>query len=374
MIDDSVPEVETLAPTTADAGGPSNASRPTIRPQRLRRSAAMRAMVAETRLTPQDLIYPIFIQEGLDGREAIDSMPGVDHLSVVEAVVEARKAEGLGIPAVLLFGVPAAKDPIGTASYSPDGIVQRAVAALKAELHNLLVITDVCLCAYTDHGHCGLPNGAGDQTSRPHSREGRIGNDATLPILAKIAVSHARAGADVVAPSGMMDGMVAAVRSALDAEGFGDVAILSYAVKYASNFYGPFREATDGAPAFGDRKTYQMDPANAREALREADLDVAEGVDALMVKPAMAYLDVIHRVKERHPTLPLAAYNVSGEYAMLKAAAERGWLDERAAVLETLLGIKRAGADMIITYHALDAARWMSEPRHRTTGEGRMEG
>jgi porphobilinogen synthase len=275
-------------------------------------------------------------------------MPGIYQLSVDEAVREAETAVSLGIPAVILFGIPAEKDPVGRENFAPGGIVQQAIRAIKTAVPDLVVITDVCLCEYTDHGHCGLV-----------SPEGTILNDPTLEILAQVAVSHAEAGADIVAPSGMMDGMVAAIRAGLDGADFGHIPIMSYAVKYASAFYGPFRDAADGAPKFGDRKTHQMDPGNGREALREAALDAAEGADFLMVKPSLPYLDIIRRLRERFPELPLAAYNVSGEYAMIKAAAANGWLDEQRVVLETLTGIKRAGADLMITYHALEAARWL---------------
>ncbi len=306
-------------------------------------------MVRENHLSADDFIYPLFVRHG-DGRTPIASMPGICQLSVAEAVVEAEKAAELGITAVILFGLPAAKDPVGLENFADNGIVQQAIRAIKAALPDLLVITDVCLCEYTDHGHCGLLNEAGD-----------ILNDETLDVLAKVAVSHAQSGADIVAPSGMMDGMVAALRTGLDTGGFSHIPVMSYAVKYASSFYGPFRDAADGAPKFGDRKSHQMDPANVREALREAAIDVAEGADFLMVKPGLPYLDVVRAVKEKFPELPLAAYNVSGEYAMIKAAAANGWLDERKTVLEALLGFKRAGADLIITYHALDAARWLKE-------------
>jgi len=303
-------------------------------------------MVSETALAPDDFIYPLFVVHGAGVRRPISSMPGICQLSVDEAVAEAGQALGLGIPAVLLFGVPAVKDAVGSENFADDGIVQQATRALKAANPGLLVIVDLCMCEYTDHGHCGI------------IRDGRVDNDATLEILGRAAVTYARAGADLIAPSGMMDGMVAAIRAALDAAGFGETGIFSYAVKYASAFFGPFREAAEGAPRFGDRKTHQMDPANVREALRELALDVAEGADLVMVKPALPYLDVVRRVREACD-LPLAAYNVSGEYAMIKAAAANGWIDERAAVLELLTGIKRAGADLIVTYHALDAARWL---------------
>jgi porphobilinogen synthase len=319
-------------------------------------------MVRETVLTPQDFIYPLFVRHG-SGRTPIPSMPGIDQLSVAEAVREAERATRLGIPAVILFGIPARKDPVGLENFDPQGIVQQAIRAIKRALPEMVVITDVCLCEYTDHGHCGLlnlPTEAGKPLPEPHLPEGYVLNDPTLDVLGKVAVSHAEAGADMVAPSGMMDGMVGAIRRALDAARFENTPILSYAVKYASGFYGPFRDAADGAPKFGDRKSHQMDPANVREALREAALDVAEGADLLMVKPALAYLDVIRRVRDAFPELPLAAYNVSGEYAMVKAAAAQGWVDERTVTLETLLAIKRAGADLIITYHALEAAAWLT--------------
>ena len=317
-------------------------------------------MVRETELNPRDFIYPLFVRHG-SGRAGIRSMPGVFQLSVAEAVRETEAAFELGIPAVILFGIPAAKDPIGLENFAPDGIVQQAIRAIKKEIPEMVVVTDVCLCEYTDHGHCGLLN-VQDGASPPPGRnlpEGYVLNDPTLDILGKVALSHAECGADIVAPSGMMDNMVAAIRAALDEGGFENTPILSYAVKYASSFYGPFREAAEGAPKFGDRKSHQMDPANVREALREAALDVAEGADMLMVKPALAYLDVIRAVKESFPQLPLAAYNVSGEYAMVKAAAANGWIDEAKVTLETLTGMKRAGADLIITYHAVDAARWL---------------
>jgi porphobilinogen synthase len=313
-------------------------------------------MVRETELNPRDFIYPLFVRHG-EGRTPIQSMPGIAQLSVGEAVRETEKAVELEIPGVILFGIPAEKDPVGLENFAEDGIVQQAVRAIKKEFPEMVVVTDVCLCEYTDHGHCGILNtGEHFQTSLP---EGYVLNDPTLDVLGKVAVSHAECGADIVAPSGMMDGMVGAIRDALDETGFENVPILSYAVKYASSFYGPFRDAAEGAPKFGDRKSHQMDPANVREALREATLDVEEGADMLMVKPALAYLDVIRTVKEAFPELPMAAYNVSGEYAMVKAAAQNGWIDEQKVTLETLLSMKRAGADLILTYHALDAARWL---------------
>ncbi len=343
----------------------------TNRPRRLRQTEALRSMVRETELNARDFIYPLFVRHGR-GRTPIASMPGIAQLSVDEAVREAEAAANLGVPSVILFGIPAEKDPVGLENFAPDGIVQQAIRAIKRALPDMVVVTDVCLCEYTDHGHCGILNlrtptspdagmpKSGDFGDHyPHLPEGYVLNDPTLDVLGKVAVSHAEAGADIVAPSGMMDGMVAAIRETLDGAGFENTPILSYAVKYASSFYGPFRDAAEGAPKFGDRKSHQMDPANVREALREAALDVDEGADMLMVKPALAYLDVIRTIKDAFPELPLAAYNVSGEYAMVKAAAANGWIDEAKVTLETLTAMKRAGADLIITYHALDAARWL---------------
>ena len=326
------------------------------RPRRLRATPALRAMVRETELNAHDFIYPLFVRHG-SGRSEIRSMPGVYQLSVEETVREAESAAKSGVNAVILFGIPKEKDPIGLENFAKDGIVQQAIRAIKKEIPEMVVVTDVCLCEYTDHGHCGILNtGEHYHTGLP---EGYVLNDETLDVLAKVAISHAECGADIVAPSGMMDGMVAAIRAALDVSGYENLPILSYAVKYASSFYGPVREAAEGAPKFGDRKSHQMDPANVREALLEAALDVDEGADMLMVKPALAYLDVIRVVKDAFPELPLAAYNVSGEYSMIKAAAANGWLDEAKVTLETLTSIKRAGADIIITYHAKDAANWL---------------
>jgi porphobilinogen synthase len=319
---------------------------PQERPRRLRRSERLRALVRETRLTPDRLIYPLFVAPGRGVRREISSLPACFHLSADEAVREAREVEGLGIAGVILFGLPEGKDATGSQGWSEDGVVPRAVRAIRDECKELLVVTDVCLCEYTSHGHCGVVEGA------------EVKNDPTLELLAKMALAHARAGAHVVAPSDMMDGRVAAIRRALDGEGYADVAILSYAAKYASGFYGPFREAAGSAPQFGDRRGYQMDPANVREALREVRLDVEEGADIVMVKPALPYLDVIRAVRESCD-LPVAAYNVSGEYAMVKAAAQRGWIDEERVVKETLTSIARAGADVILTYHAKDVARWV---------------
>ena len=328
----------------------------TNRPRRLRATPALRAMVRETELNARDFIYPLFVRHG-KGRTEIRSMPGVSQLSVDEAVREAESAFKLGVPAVILFGIPAEKDPVGLENFSDNGIVQQAIRAIKKNIPEMVVVTDVCLCEYTDHGHCGILNTL--EHHHPGLPEGYVLNDESLAVLGKVAVSHAASGADIVAPSGMLDGMVAAIRQALDVVGYENLPILSYAVKYASAFYGPFREAADGAPRFGDRKSHQMDPANIREALREAALDVEQGADMLMVKPALAYLDVIRAVKEAFPALPMAAYNVSGEYAMIKAAAANGWIDEARVTLETLTGMKRAGADLILTYHARDAAGWL---------------
>lgn len=328
------------------------------RPRRLRQSPALRDMMRETEINPHDFIYPMFVRHGR-GRSEIRSMPGIFQLSVDEAVREAETALSVGVPAMILFGIPERKDPVGLENFAEDGIVQQTIRAIKRAIPEMVVITDVCLCEYTDHGHCGILN-AGEQ-DHPGLPEGYVLNDETLEVLAKVAVSHAGCGADMVAPSGMIDGMVAAIRDGLDMAGYEHTPILSYAVKYASSFYGPFRDAAEGAPKFGDRKSHQMDPANVREALREAAIDFDEGADMLMVKPALAYLDVIRTVKDAFPEIPLAAYNVSGEYAMIKAAALNGWIDETKAVLETLTAIKRAGADLILTYHAVEAAMWLKE-------------
>jgi porphobilinogen synthase len=320
---------------------------PQTRLRRLRASHELRGLVRETRLDPADLIYPMFIAHGIDRREPIEAMPGIDRLSIAHAVEEAGQASRLGIPAVLLFGLPASKDEEGSGAWDDEGVIQLATRAIKDAHPDLIVITDLCLCEYTSHGHCGVVRS-----------DGTVDNDATLDLLARAAVSQARAGADLIAPSDMMDGRVGSIRSALDEDGYTDTPILAYSAKFASAFYGPFREAADSAPSFGDRRSYQMDPANGSEAVREARLDVQEGADILMVKPALPYLDLIRRIKET-TDMPLAAYNVSGEYAMIKSAAARGWLDERAAVLEALTGIRRAGADLVITYHAKDVATWL---------------
>ncbi|WP_272419939.1 porphobilinogen synthase [Polyangium jinanense] len=324
---------------------------PTERPRRLRRSSAIRSLVRETSLAPSDFVLPLFFNEVLDEARPVSTMPGVSQLPVAAAADQARLARSLGLGGIILFGLPRTKDASGSSAYDPNGPVPRAVAAMKDAVPDLLVITDVCVDEYTDHGHCGI--------LRPGPRGHlEVDNDATLEVLAKTAVVHAAAGADIVAPSDMMDGRVDALRRALDGTGHESTAILSYAVKYASSFYGPFREAADCAPKFGDRAGYQMDPANTREALREARLDEEEGADLLMVKPALPYLDVIAKVRAASP-LPLGAYNVSGEYAMIKAASAAGMIDEKRAVLELLTSIRRAGADFILTYHAVDAARWL---------------
>ena len=317
-------------------------------------------MVQETRLDAADFIYPLFVRHGRDQRLAIPSMPGVSQLTTDRLAVEAQEIASLGIPAVILFGIPAAKDAVGSDNTSPNGIVPQAIRAIKNAAPNLLVISDLCFCEYTDHGHCGIINLPGHEYYTPALPQGYLLNDPTLELLGRAAVVHAQAGADIIAPSGMIDGMVSAIRSALDTESFQHIAIMSYAVKYASGFYGPFRDAAESPPQFGDRSQYQMDPANRREALREASLDVAEGADILMVKPALPYLDILSAVAASF-NLPTAAYQVSGEYAMLHAAAANGWLDLRRCALESLTSIKRAGADMILTYFAKDAARWLQE-------------
>jgi len=317
---------------------------PVARPRRLRSSPVLRDLVRETRLDPADLIYPLFVRPGRGVKDEIASMPGNFHFSPDTLVDEVGAAAEDGVRAVILFGLPERKDAVGSEAYDDEAAVQQSIRALKRALPDVAVITDVCLCEYTDHGHCGVV------------AEGRVLNDPTLELLAKAAVSHARAGADVIAPSDMMDGRVGAIRQALDTAGFAETPIMAYAAKYASAFYGPFREAADSAPQFGDRRTYQMDPANADEALREVELDIAEGADIVMVKPALAYLDVVHRVKQSFD-VPVAAYNVSGAFSMLLAAAERGWIDRERTILEVLTAIRRAGADIVLTYHAREAAR-----------------
>jgi porphobilinogen synthase len=320
---------------------------PLERPRRLRRTEALRGMVRETRLTTRGFVYPMFVCPGTNVRNEVSSMPGVYQQSVDRFLEECREVESLGIPAIILFGVPEQKDERGSEAWSPTGVVQRAIEAVRRAKLNLVVITDVCLCEYTSHGHCGIVE------------NGQVLNDPTLDLLAEEAVSHARAGADIIAPSDMMDGRVGTIRRALDAAGFTDLAILAYAAKYCSGFYGPFREAAESEPKFGDRRGYQMDPGNAREALREVALDLEEGADMVMVKPALAYLDIIRQVRDRFQ-VPVVAYNVSGEYAMVKAAARNGWLEERRIALEILTAIQRAGADIILTYHAKDVARWLA--------------
>jgi porphobilinogen synthase len=322
---------------------------PQTRLRRMRATAPLRGLVRETRLDPADFVYPLFVTHEAAARIPIEAMPGVYQLSIEHVVAEAGEAAALGIPAVLLFGIPAHKDEEGSGAWDDEGVVQLATRAIKEAHPDVLVIADLCLCEYTSHGHCGL--------LRP---DGSVDNDSTVELLARTAVSQARAGADVIAPSDMMDGRVGAIRAALDEEGFVETPILSYSAKFASGYYGPFREAAQSTPAFGDRRGYQMDPANAREAVRESRLDLDEGADMLIVKPALAYLDVIRRVKDELG-VPLAAYNVSGEYAMVKAAAAAGYIDERTIVLETLTAIRRAGADIVITYHAKDAARWLRQ-------------
>ncbi len=331
---------------------------PAYRPRRLRCGENLQRLVRETALSPGELIYPLFLVHGNDVRREISSMPGNYHLSIDQLAGEAQELVALGIPAVLLFGLPASKDPVGRENYDPQGIVQQGIRALKAAAPELVVITDVCMCEYTDHGHCGIIAEKPARCAGKGLPHGCLDNDATLEYLARVAVSHAEAGADIVAPSDMMDGRVGAIRRALDERGYHCVAILSYAAKYASAFYGPFRQAADSPPQFGDRRGYQMDAHNVREALREVELDIQEGADMVMVKPALAYLDVIRQVRERF-NRPLVAYNVSGEFSMVKAAAAAGWLDERRAALEILTAIRRAGADSIITYWAKDAARWL---------------
>jgi len=319
---------------------------PVHRPRRLRNNELIRDLVRETRLSAKSLIYPLFVCPGSGVKQEVASMPGVFQQSVDRIVEDCREVESLGIPGVILFGLPITKDARGASSLANDGVVQSAIEGIRKAKLNLLAITDVCLCEYTDHGHCGV------------IENGEVANDPTLEILAEQALSHAQAGADMVAPSDMMDGRVAAIRTKLDSNGFSNLPILSYAAKYCSGFYGPFREAADSAPQFGDRRSYQMDPANAREALKEIALDLEEGADMVMVKPALPYLDIVRQVKDEF-RVPVAAYNVSGEYSMVKAAAKNGWLDEKRVVLEILTGIQRAGADFILTYHAKDAARWL---------------
>ncbi|MBN1225912.1 MAG: porphobilinogen synthase [Deltaproteobacteria bacterium] len=321
-----------------------------VRPRRLRQTPEIRRMVRETFLRADDFIYPVFVVNGRRKREIIPSMPGIYRLSIDELLKETEELKSLGVPGIILFGLPDVKDSMGSAAYAEDGVVQRAISAVKENVPGLIVLTDVCLCQYTDHGHCGV------------IKDGRIDNDTTIDILSDVALSHARAGADFVAPSDMMDGRVGAIRNRFEKEGYKDTGIMSYAVKYSSAFYGPFREAADSAPQFGDRKTYQMDPANSREALKEAAIDVEEGADIVMVKPALPYLDIIYQVKVS-TNVPVAAYNVSGEYAMVKAADQKGWIEGQKVMMEMLLSIKRAGADIILTYFAKEAARLLNGER-----------
>ena len=332
--------------TTSTEGAPGF---PQVRLRRMRQTAALRSMVRETQLSPRDFVYPLFVTQGRDVRLPIDPMPGQFQFSVDQLLIEVAEAQSLGVPAVLLFGVPSSKDGLGTEAYDDDGIIQQATRAIKQAMPGMVVITDVCLCEYTDHGHCGVL-----------TNEGLVDNDPTLELLAKTAVSHARAGADIVAPSAMMDGQIVALRAALDAADIANVPVMAYASKFTSAYYGPFRIAAESTPKSGDRKAYQMDGANAREALREMEQDALEGADILMVKPALAYLDILSQARQRFDH-PMAAYNVSGEYSMLKAAAANGWLDETAAMMEMLTSIKRAGADLIMTYFAKDAARVLRE-------------
>lgn len=336
------------------------ATYPTLRPRRLRRTAALRRLVRETILSPADLIYPVFVRPGRDLQQPIVSMPGQYQWSVDRLAAEAEAIASLGIPAVILFGIPETKDPLGSDNYNPAGIVPQAIRTIKQAVPELMVVSDMCFCEYTDHGHCGIINLSGHTHYNPHLPEGYLLNDPTLALLGQASAVHAEAGADVIAPSGMIDGMVGSIRQALDQAGFQHVAVMSYAAKYASAFYGPFRDAAESPPSFGDRSQYQMDPPNRREALKEVAIDVAEGADILMVKPALPYLDVLSDVRRSYD-LPTAAYQVSGEYAMIQAAAANGWLDLQRCTLESLTAIKRAGADMIITYFAKEAARWLSE-------------
>ncbi len=330
-----------------------------LRPRRLRRTPALRRMVQETKLSPDDFIYPLFVRHGRDIQQPIHSMPGQSQWSVDRVVGEVKDAYNLGIPAVVLFGIPEIKDACGSENYNPNGIIPNTIRAIKDAVPDMMIISDMCFCEYTDHGHCGIINQHGDTHFDPHLPEGYLLNAPTLELLAQASIVHARAGADIIAPSGMIDGMVGAIRSGLDDSGFDHVIVMSYAVKYASGFYNPFRDAAESPPQFGDRSQYQMDPANRREALKEVALDVAEGADMLMVKPALPYLDIVSAVRQAYD-LPLAAYQVSGEYAMLQAAAANGWIDLERCALETLTSIKRAGADMILTYFAKEAAQWLT--------------
>ncbi|MBX2998622.1 MAG: porphobilinogen synthase [Caldilineaceae bacterium] len=350
--------IYTLEPTTPTILKTQPLRPLVLRPRRLRLSGGLRRLVRETTLAPDDFIYPLFVRTGNGIRNPIGSMPGQFQLSVDQLAGEAEAIANLGIPAVILFGIPATKDSCGSDNFNENGIVPQAIRAIKEAAPELIVISDMCFCEYTSHGHCGIINLPGEDHYDPHLPEGYLLNDPTLELLGRASTVHAEAGADIIAPSGMIDGMIDAIRSALDAGGFQHVSVMSYAAKYASGFYGPFRDAAESPPSFGDRSQYQMDPANRREALKEVAIDVAEGADMLMVKPAMPYLDILADMR-RDFNLPLAAYQVSGEYAMIHAAAANGWLDLQRCALESLIGIKRAGADMIITYFAKDAARWL---------------
>lgn len=331
----------------------------TLRPRRLRRTDALRRMVRETRLSPDDFIYPLFVRHGRDIQHPIRSMPGQFQWSIDRVVGEVKHAYQLGIPAITLFGIPEVKDACGSENYNPNGIIPNTIRAIKDVVPDMMIISDMCFCEYTDHGHCGIINQRGDKHYNPHLPDGYLLNDPTLELLAQASLVHAEAGVDIIAPSGMMDGMVGAIRSGLDGAGFDHVVVMSYAVKYASGFYGPFRDAAESPPQFGDRSEYQMDPANRREAMKEVALDVAQGADILMVKPALPYLDILSAVRQAYD-MPTAAYQVSGEYAMLQAAGANGWIDLKRCALETLTSIKRAGADMILTYFAKEAAQWIN--------------
>jgi porphobilinogen synthase len=331
---------------------------PNARPRRLRLTPGIRSMVRETQISPADFIFPLFVRHGKKIKKEIVSMPGIYQWSIDMLAEEAKEIASLGIPAVVLFGIPAEKSEIGEENFDANGIVQQAIREIKKAVPEMVVITDVCMCEYTDHGHCGILNHS-SEVHHPNLPEGYVLNEPTLEILQKAVVSHAEAGADIIAPSGMIDGMVKSIREALDNTKFEHIPIMSYAVKYSSAYYGPFRDAAESPPSFGDRNSHQMDPANSREAIREAALDIEEGADFLMVKPALAYLDIIHKVHQAFPEMPLAAYNVSGEYSMIKAASANGWINEEKIILETLTSIKRAGADLILTYHAKEAAKWL---------------
>ncbi len=338
----------------------SSVTHPTLRPRRLRRTNAIRRMVRETTLTPDDFIYPMFVREGTDDVRPIGSMPGQSQWTLDHLGAEAKRIDALGIPAVILFGIPNMKDACGTENFNPDGIIPRAIRTIKDAVPDMIVMSDMCFCEYTDHGHCGIINTPGNEHYNPSLPEGYLLNDPTLELLGQASAVHAAAGADIIAPSGMIDGMVGAIRSALDADGHEQVSVMSYAAKYSSAFYGPFRDAAESPPSFGDRSEYQMDPANRREARKEVAIDVAEGADMIMVKPALPYLDILADMRATY-VLPTAAYQVSGEFSMMHAAAQNGWIDLQRAAMESLTSIKRAGADMILTYFAKDASEWLGE-------------